>query len=70
MIVLVLAILLGGAGTFALLSAHGLLLAALAAPIGGSLAGLLAALVLGMLRRRTETSNDTSVRRTTELPSF
>lgn len=56
MILLLVAALLGGSFTFAMLLPYGILSAFIGAPLGGSLLCLLAGLVLALLRSRVERS--------------
>ncbi|MBB4041553.1 small-conductance mechanosensitive channel [Microvirga flocculans] len=56
MILLLVAALLGGSFTFAMLLPYGILSAFIGAPLGGSFLCLLAGLVLALLRSRVERS--------------
>lgn len=56
MVLLLAAALLGGSITFAMLSPYGLLIAVAGAPLGGSLATLIAGVILAVLRTRAERS--------------
>jgi hypothetical protein len=54
MVLLLVAALLGGFATFAMLLPYGILVALLGAPFGGSLLCLMAGLLLALLRTRAE----------------
>jgi hypothetical protein len=68
MIVLLVAALIGGLGTFAVLLPYGVLTALICAPFGGSFLTLIAGLLLAFVRTRAERKHERSVQAPLEKP--